>query len=133
MGNWCMNKLIVRGNEAEVRRFKEIANGEDTELSLENLYPTPTDIDYGDFAWREINWGYSDDLEAGLIEERKKYLEYWFYTKNSYPIKWMGKVSKDFPTLSFKLKYIDELSIFKGITTVTKARNGNVTDNCKDY
>jgi Api92-like protein with ferredoxin domain len=132
MPNWCENILKVSGEEKEVQRFKELAKSKDpnfdSALSFESLYPVADKKDWYD--WCIAHWGTKWDIEATLEELASDYLEYQFVSAWSPPIEWLKKVSQDFPTLRFKLKYDEPGNGFFGIAT---AEHGDIDDKCLEY
>ena len=124
MPNWCENELTVSGDKAEIRKLKTKARDRDTDLSLNNLYPMPEELrkteplpdkpkkalvkKYGAdhwYYWRINNWGTKWDVTAELTNETDESLLYGFCSAWSPPISWLKKVSRDYPKLSFRLKY----------------------------
>jgi hypothetical protein len=124
MPNWCGNTLTITGNKASIRKFREMAVGDGTELSLNNFIPTPTDMLSSDgwYGWRLENWGTKWDVDASVIEEDENHIDYRFDSAWSPPIEWLGEVSKQFPDLYFKLVYREDGCGFMGYIEV---ENGN--------
>jgi len=150
--NWSENELIVDGGQTEIARFKELAKGkvtgiepqEETDLSLNSLYPMPKELEgtkappdqpkqslidkYGSdnwYDWHVKNWGTKWDVEARLETDKRNRLRYFFDSAWSPPLNWLIKVSKDFPTLKFTIKYIEEGMGFKGTFTVKNGETLN--------
>lgn len=143
MPNWCSNELTVSGEQKQIAKFRKLAeqknkDGEKQALSLGNFYPEP---DYtkvavystfkglsGDkrdkpvkpdrawYDWRLQHWGTKWELSnVELIDEDTEYLVYGFDTAWSPPVEWFEKVAKDYPELTFRLKYEEEGVGFMGV------------------
>ena len=136
MPNWCDNYLRVFGDKEEITRFREkaeaVVDGVETALSLNNLHPLPKELEGTEsteknnwYDWQIQNWGTKWDVEAVLEEEGEDYLNYSFDSAWTPPIAWLKKVSADFPTLRFVLKYDEEGMGFFGRAI---AQNGEVDD-----
>ena len=150
MPNWCENTLEVSGPTADIKAFKEKAKKEEgenkTELSLAAFVPLPAELKdtrspaltpdkrlinlYGFdnwYDWQIHNWGTKWDVNATISSEKPRTLHYFFDSAWSPPITWLEKVSAQFPTLKFKLKYDEPGMGFHG---VAKAFEGHVDDEC---
>ena len=144
MPNWCENELSIGGDRADLRRFRKEAKGGDTALSLNKLYPMPRELEdtqapsakpnerllekYGAdnwYDWRIKNWGTKWDVEAKLAEKGDGWLVYRFDSAWSPPIAWLEKVARDYPMLSFRLKYDEPGVGFAGVAT---AQDGQVSE-----
>ena len=125
----------------DIQLFKSRAKGEDSDLSLNSLYPVPEELassphsrrktlirKYGADNWCDWctrNWGTKWDVQAVLEAEGEGYLEYSFQSAWSPPLEWLEKVTWDYPELSFRLKYEEEGAGFMGVAT---AEEGNVSN-----
>jgi hypothetical protein len=133
MPNYSINTLSVTGDTKNLRRFKEQARNTESDLSLSSLFPMPKglmDTDAEDntpnwYDWSVENWGTKWDVAGKLISVFDDCLEYSFKSAWNPPIEWLEKVSKDYPTLRFSLRYVEESDDFTGIA---RARNGKVDD-----
>lgn len=117
MPNYCQNYLTVFGSEDEIRSFikqaKPIDNKNNTDLSLAQLYPEPSNPDedktYNWYDWRLSHWGTKWDIEAKefMDEDQPEVIHYQFLSAWSPPIEWVKKVSANFPHLEFALIYME--------------------------
>jgi hypothetical protein len=130
MPNWCSNKLMVRGPEAGVDRFKAQATGhspwlpagvEPNVLNFHGLLPIPPDIlsagyEQAGYDWERTHWGCKwGACEAQVVDEWEGCLHYAFETAWSPPIPLLSAIALQWPTLTFILDY-EELSMgFKGL------------------
>ena len=133
MPNYTINTLIVTGDTKNLRRFREAAKGGESDLSLNSLFPMPEGLKDTDaeedtpnwYDWSVENWGTKWDVDGKLISAFDDCLEYSFKSAWNPPMEWLEKVSKDYPTLRFRLRYVEESDDFTGIARV---RNGKVDD-----
>lgn len=123
MPNWCENRLSVAGDPESVARFREHAKGEETDLSLERVYPTPDVAEQHD--WRIEHWGTKWDVEAELVVETDQNLAYRFDSAWTPPVAWLREASRIYPELRFHLQY-EEAGI--GFMGVARAHEGQVED-----
>ena len=133
----------------DIQLFKERAKGEDTDLSLNSLYPMPGELEgtvspsfsrnktlmgrYGADNWYDwciSNWGTKWDVQAVLEDEGHGYLEYSFDSAWSPPVEWLEKAARDYPELYFRLKYEEEDASFVGVAI---AKKGQVSNRWIDY
>ena len=78
------------------------------------------------YEWAIMNWGtkWGDyDLKTE-IQHEWGYATFYFNTAWSAPIRGLETISKEYPTLEFKIRYIDEGDGFMG---VSKVKNGQTT------
>lgn len=151
MPNWCMNEIAIQGDKSELKKFADKSKGK--ELSLETYYPEPdyeeTEVNPafplpGEekksvmpdwWNWRVSHWGTKwdlCDLEGQEWEIRGdgyptnpfRY-EFHFNTAWSPPEAAFVKISKDFPELTFVLKYAEGGCDFAGQLTV---KNGQALE-----
>ena len=142
MPNWCNNRLMIYGPEAEIKRFKETATGyspwsaneeqKRSVLNFDSLLPIPPEIlaagyEAG-YEWELKHWGCKWGAETPeLVEGWEGHLEYAFATAWSPPVPLLAKLGPQWPSLTFVLDY-DELGVgFKGIA---KIRDEDVIDHC---
>ncbi len=74
------------------------------------------------YDWRVSNWGTKWDVTAELTDETDESLVYDFPTAWSPPISWLKKVSRDYPKLSFRLKYDEPNMEVVGVIIVEKGK-----------
>jgi hypothetical protein len=130
MGNWCHNKLLVKGAPEEVSRFKaEVAGVEGQLIDFERLEPPPKHLDDGDvddwYDWRQEHWGSLGNARfdnppmvaavdpgveppQGLTsvfspgEAFYRFLTLWYP-----PIKLLNKLASRFPSLELTLHWAE--------------------------
>jgi len=137
-------------------RNKDGHESEHTELSLQRLWPCPPSIlnnqpVYGDlkaslaklheeplsweqddwYSWRVRNWGTKWDVEARIdkvntFKNGNREIVYYFTSAWSPPREAFEKICEDWPTLSFKLHYVESGMGFRGTQTY-KAVDNNST------
>jgi len=154
MANWCDNKLIVKsnGDEKEFRRFmkqgykmESIDGNEISVWKISNYFPTPQELndrtlrtdqliekfgfdnssDWNRFYWGTEQFYNENQIEVNLIEDNLYELD--FCSSWSPPIQWMITIASQFPSLSFKLEYIEFGINFSGVTII---ENGIFLDLC---
>jgi hypothetical protein len=133
MPNWCENKLTVSGDKKEIKKFKLLAKGKDSDLILNNFVPLPKNIKEKEGAWYEWqieNWGTKWDINAKLTYNDENYLEYEFDSAWSPPSEWIKQVGQKYKKLDFRLKY-DEPGV--GFMGMTKSTKGKFTDDLINY
>ena len=112
MFEWWDIRLTVKGKARRIAEFKQLAKGEDTELSLERLYPKPTELEQSEALsdkpnwkdWPESHWGTDRDVKATLVNESDDSLVYEFEGSENPPKEWIKKVAKDYPDLDFLME-----------------------------
>ena len=100
----------------EVKSGKQNGDESNNEvlLSFNALYPVPPEVLSGGYAemgerWQLEHWGCKLDNEPGKVIVRRlapTKVEYVFETLGGPPLKWLERVSEDFPTLDFDLYFI---------------------------
>jgi hypothetical protein len=153
MPNWCENRLEIDGPKKEISKFRQLVKASSrmykSALSLAKLYPEPdytkikvkktfpqisgkkmADPEEAWWDWRVQNWGTKWDVDAELEVKEPEHLEYTFVSAWSPPVGWLEKVSKNFPTLHFRLKYEEGGVGFMGVAS---GSNGDIEDNCVEY
>ena len=131
MPNWCGNRLAVslwckvEDEDKARKQMKEFVSRAEVieeggeivnSLSMYNLYPMPKELEdtkaHSDkpnwYDWRVEHWGTKWDISACLNYDDEEYLEYSFESSWAPPVRFLEKVSKDFPLLKFVLKYEEE-------------------------
>lgn len=101
-----------------------------TKVKVKHTFPDITGKVYNNgtdkwWDWRIQHWGTKWDVESEVVDEWDGYIMYRFDTAWSPPVKWLEKVAKDYPELTFRLKYEEEGVGFLG---VAKATAGVTTD-----
>lgn len=141
MPNWCNNSLTVIGDENELIRFCETGlttvvneNGEiKQEWSLEPYYPYPNGN--WDYDWCVDNWGTKWDVCEQVHNRNDENFFVSFDSAWSPPIEWLKKVQQDYPTLKFRLMYIEQDMQFCGIAFTQKNDECNgvfIVEHCDD-
>ena len=138
MPNWCENVLTISGLKNVLDEFIVVARlnkpkpcnlnnldvcEEDEVLNFNSLYPIPSNISNATdtYDWEVKNWGCKWGASSSrLFKISNTVIGYDFLTPWSPPIKFLLKVSKDFPELKFYLKYKDEGNEYKGSITIKK-------------
>jgi hypothetical protein len=122
MPNWCSNHLTVKGEHAEVQRFKVQAVGhspwetppvdeEPAALNFHSLVPVPADVlqagyENAGYDWELNNWGCKwGACSADLVEDNGHELLYGFDSAWSPPIAFLKHLGKLWPNLMFLLEY----------------------------
>lgn len=153
MPNWCQNKLTVTGPKAMLDKFIADAKAkgnkkkgiEATELSLDKLYPTPSDNEIKNtkqllppnatveqkmlaslfaksqpdwYSWRVTNWGTKWDVTAYVAKREPKKIVYEFDSAWAPPEEAFKKISNDYPDLKFALNYREDGMGFRGKTVI---------------
>ena len=146
--NWCDCELTIKGDKAELRRFKEFAyaispgNTEFEPLDFNQFVPQPPEVvasvtdEHAQrplwYEWRVKNWGtkwgprIEDDYIIRDRIENSGRLMYKFDTAWSPPTPVVLAMSRMFSTLEFELEYWEGSVGFHG---VFKASNGQVRVN----
>jgi len=111
-----------------------------TKIKVKSTFPEITKRKYAKkgqewWDWRVQNWGTKWDVEAEIVKEEEfkngnKVIVFNFDSAWSPPVEWLKKVAKDYPGLSFKLKYEEPGVGFRG---VAQAINGETSDQCFEY
>jgi len=122
MPNWCENRLEICGPDNEIARFREVARDDERLLSFQKLHPMPAGLEGtgspGDtpnwYDWRVEHWGTKWDLGKDTYEDGDVPAIYGFATAWAPPIALVAKVSKDFPTLVFRVEYAEPGMGFAG-------------------
>lgn len=152
MPNWCQCNLMVRGEEEDLKKFKEKANGKNTVLSLAKLAPIPIGMRFSDpikqakeekeilkkkFGtdslndWCITNWGTKWETdEANIDNEDEYFISYSFMTAWSPPLEGLRKASEDFPALTLMIDYDEPGGGYKGIAKIV---NGKLDDHTIEY
>jgi hypothetical protein len=148
MLKWFENTLLVSGEEPELRWFEQSAkparDAFGSKLSLEQLYPMPTELyperiepamlkarcDDRWYHWCLTHWGTRLDVVATITYGEPESLVYHFVSADGAPVGWLVKVGGDF-ALRFKLAYeAPELGV-RGVTVVDQG--AILVDECQRY
>jgi len=141
MPNWCENNLkILSGDKKEIDKMRKAVRGKDSVISFEKILPTPTELlkqevpirnkklskklakKYGMpdwYEWRVKNWGTKWDLGD---EWNEKCYEKWYLSSKGItfdtawapPIPLFIYLSKQYPSIEFKLTYVESGMCFAG-------------------
>ena len=151
MPNWCSNNLSVYGKKEDMQKFMEAITKEDGEYSLlENLYPTPEELNIGNvsftvdeqqqanfekfgykswYDWRIDKWGTKwpeSELHLGQNytenADGTSVIAFNFESAWSPPIEAFDKISKDYPNLLFCLYYEEPGMCFCGNNVWAKGK-----------
>ena len=149
MQNWCMNSLVIRGNDSEVR---EVVDGLNRN-GISAFLPTPKELEkiafpaeeyyepeilekykkeYGAADWKEWrykNWGTKWDIEAFTeLESDDGFALITFETASTPIVEALKKISEMYPSLVFDLEYEEpETDLFGKVIF----RNGKLSQHFK--
>ena len=131
MADMGENELQIFGDRAELRRFRDRADGRlaplserapyngsrPSPLSFHRLLPVPADVaarDYGapggGYEWQKANWGVKWGASGARLSEEADSLIYSFETAWSAPLAFLQTVSADYPALTFQLAFTQPIS-----------------------
>ena len=120
MPNWCENKLEIYGKVKQLDKFIKSVKGDNTDLSLEKLYP----IKSTDCSNRNDDWGTKWDIDAQVHGEAEdEWISYHFNSAWAPPTGAILKGSGKHSTLQFTLHYVEPGMCFKGVFL---CKNGKV-------
>ena len=103
MPNWCMNRLVVSGNEVKEFISHSRIDGGSGDFSFSALVPEPEyEDDQQWYDWRNANWGVKWDVDGARIEYNGDSATISFDTPWNPPFKWLEKVSGMYPGLTFQ-------------------------------
>lgn len=146
MPNWCHNKLIIEGDEKQLKKFKENTKTKESKLSMEKIMPCPQKLTdtkspaeeeiakankrkYGVadwYHWNIKNWGTKWDLaNVEILTEDKDCIEYEFDTAWGPADKFLHTISNKYPKLRFILDYYEPGYMFEGTFIV---ENGQIEE-----
>lgn len=143
MPNWCENHLSIYGKTEDMQEFmKVITNADGSYSLLENLYPTPEELNIGNvsmtpdeqqirnqekfgykswYDWRIDKWGTKwaeNDLNIGQeYTERPdghSVIAFNFETAWAPPLEAFDKIAMDYPNLLFCIYYEEPGMAFCG-------------------
>lgn len=139
MPNWCRNTLYVKGDLEKVKDFVEYAKGEEEEdeetepLDEEQFIPVPDNVERHEdpelmsremYKWKCSNWGTKWGFcrptsgSISLIGSDEGSIRYSFDTAWSPPEPLIKAMGKEFPTLTFELRYAETGMDFMGILRI---------------
>ncbi len=134
MPNYVYNVLTIVGDSDMIEQFYNDNKKENVALSFNNSVPEPNDCDW--YEWRNTNWGCkwdAGDTEFSLVNEFEQNRgRYTFSTAWSPPMKWVKKVSIKYPTLTFYIKFEEEVYSFFGLEKYQNGCNTIIDDYCYD-
>lgn len=157
MANYCASRLVVSGDPAEIKKFKEKAASGEEVFDIAPFAPVPEELAaesapqydeekatqfterYGApdwYSWSVKNWGTSRrPHESVLTNDEEDSLEYEYMTAWS-PIgdSMLLRLSLDYPGLHFEMMYAEQSSGFWGMRTFAngeeyESRDGEVSYN----
>ena len=124
MPNWCECELKVEGDTIERTRFKEVAEGKPysdepekvIELDFNKFIKMPEELakTEGWYDWCIANWDTKWNACDIDIQEDEYSLDYDFQTAWSPPIAVIKAMIKQFPKLTFTLRYFEQGMEFNG-------------------
>ena len=103
MPNWCMNRLVVSGNEVKEFVSHSRIDGGSGDFSFSALVPEPEyENDQQWYDWRNTNWGVKWDCDGARVEYNGDSATISFDTPWNPPFAWLRKVSGMYPGLTFQ-------------------------------
>lgn len=132
MPNWCENKLSIKGNAEDIKKFKDLAVGysawgsqevddRPNLLEFHKLYPIPEEIlkggyDPAGYNWEILHWGCEWDPDYILLNPHtKSHLIYEFPTPWKAPLALLKHIAPQWPNLEFELFYTEPNGHVKGM------------------
>lgn len=117
MPNYCMNTLVIEGEDTRVKTFSDKVKTNETALSLDSLVPMDKILLAGDewCTWRNKHWGTKWDAQAVVAESGAGFQIYNFSSAWTPPIAWLERVAQQWPDLRFSLSYDEPGSGFRGV------------------
>lgn len=149
MPNWCENSIEVTGPAGDIARFvgigigpddpekdreledyRDITNNRDVESwRISRYYPTPDNVEDA-YDWHVEHWGtkwdcgcYASSFDVGSNYFNASFLSAW-----DPPVEWLRHVQRDFPTLRFKLLYVESGTDFSGIAYTQQTDTREIED-----
>lgn len=120
MPNWCENELIVEGSKEEIKVFKNQAVGKSSteddpaDLDFFNFFNQKEEV-MMDVEWQSSNFGTKwGACNSTITNESDNELSYKFDTAWGPATIFFEQVSNLFPSLTFRLNYIEIGVGFKG-------------------
>lgn len=129
MPNWCYNRLLVHGLDADLAAFSQLASrrvddrggpNEAPKLSLRALVPEPEEVraagfDPVGYDWRIKHWGTKWDVADDVTSEVSPgELQFQFPTAWAPPLPWLAQVAFMLPEFRFRLSYYESGTEFAG-------------------
>jgi hypothetical protein len=135
MPNYCDNTLTVSGEPQVLREFKHAVRAVEVDpytgrrpvLDFDRLVPMPSELLEnraevqpgcvpGWYSWRVENWGTKWNAQAPRLSGTLKSgdLRYRFLTAWTPPYEWLQTVAPTYPSLTFHLRYQEEMGHFEG-------------------
>ena len=135
MPNWCHNTLTITGSNKNLKEFTDklaTSAQENTQVVkglFEIFHPMPEgtygrSLEAGDaekyplnwYDWSCENWGTKWDTNAKIAENNGELIKFYYDTAWAPGEKWVSKVAKDFPKLTFNLDYYSLEGDYRGVT-----------------
>lgn len=136
MPNWCENRLVVRGDDKQLKQLlQEIRYGAEDQ-AVANLIPMPEELEPYGCGWALDNWGTKwmdgewsyDEMSDGYFEV--KYLTAW----SPFHDRFWHKVSARFPKLVFRASYWEQgmdycgIGVYGGGRAIYEMDNGQMNE-----
>jgi hypothetical protein len=124
MPNWCDNKLLIQGPEADLSRMQKEIGVADNPFDLERILPTPGNLaaEDGWYGWRVANWGTKWNVEATLENRSAGEAEYVFMSAWSPPLQALTALSVSYPALMISTEYDEPGGGFAGSMQIQAGR-----------
>jgi len=136
MPNWCSNILEINGDKDILSSFRKAAVGfspweipwpdqKPDVLNFHSLMPIPVRVikagyDRKGFAWETTHWGCKwGACDSKVFESKPTRITYAFDTAWFPPLKFLERISKDWPRLVFRIEFRGECGDFAGEATIT--------------
>jgi hypothetical protein len=104
--NTCICFLTISGTSVDLLRFDRMFEQNGIGYSLNNLYPTPADLDdNGAYSWRNSNWGTPWDINKCSVLKSDDCFEYVFKINWEAPMGAILEASRKYPGLRFSIQY----------------------------
>lgn len=153
MPNWCENSIEVTGPTQDIIRFANIGikpddpekdgaledyrdttdNRDVESWRISRYYPTPDNVEDA-YDWHVEHWGtkwdcgcYASNFDIETNNFSASFLSAW-----SPPVEWLRHVQRDFPTLRFKLLYVEPGMNFSGIAYTQQTDTREIEDETED-
>lgn len=109
--NQSVSTLTIIGNRNLLETFMLNAESEDTVFSLIQLCPIPDEEPSENWLdWRLANWGTKWDSSNASITVTDTAITYQFTNPILPPLLALDSISRNYPSLTFKLFYVNEFS-----------------------
>jgi len=137
MANYCNNNIniISDGTKKSQKELATLIKKLGKDFDFNKVVPMPKNYDKNEkwYDWSIKNWGCKWGAYDGSVSiewESEDGIEASFDTPWSPPTEFIKNASKKYPTLTFLLRYYEGGVGFMG---TSKAKNGELEDNCMSY